>query len=839
MAEKSQVDLTPDPRVLRALTHTPLRPIDALCELIDNSIDAFHVAKRLGRPVHGALVLLTIPSRTDLAGGKGAVVIRDNGPGLTVADAEKALRAGFSGNNPFDTLGLFGMGFNIASGKIGMRTRFLTVHRDLKNELAVQITVDLPAMEKAGHYRVPVERVEAPENFSSGTMIEVSGWWPAGNPNADFIQKLASIPKAKLREEIGRRYATVLRRGEARILVNDEDCEAFEHCVWSPARSVDRQSWGRIPARFDINEVVGTQTRCSSCYSLLVDGEDCKECGPGVAKRTIEERIRGWVGVQRYDDADHFGIDLIRNGRSIRVLEKEAFFTFTDELGKKITDYPIDGPHGRIVGEVHLDHVPVDFMKQDFQRSSREWDQAMKYLRGESSLQPRQKGAEANGSPVFKLYQGYRRVRNVGKRDLYPGRWDSEQGAGVRISREDERALLQKFKARVPGYFEDAEWWKLVEEADQAPVPQLSLCPACGAQVLEHDEACQLCAAILHGKPCVACGIEIQKSATACGVCGVSQVPQLVEPWVCRVCGEGNPADEIACRQCAAPVGSRDPLSREVLDENSDLHEALSIQGLSVPLFDGTPSASFDLMVRKVRSPILVGGVNALPAYVMPQPQALTVFFDPSHDAFANHGFDITTFVAVEAAKRIYDERLALIAPSKGAHSVPRIASEVLKKFATSGPGSDLKERIYTFFRDLGEALNASNPQLIESLVVEMDEATERDVVAAVQAAGRPLSDYHALALDGSLVAFMPPHFIAAVFKRYPDKFFEGKVFTEHFSDIAMMSDAALSQVRAEAHRVYGACLDDCAQFVSLRRSSRALSLRARHALEFLERGMA
>lgn len=26
-------DLTPDPRVLIALTHTPLQPLDALCEL--------------------------------------------------------------------------------------------------------------------------------------------------------------------------------------------------------------------------------------------------------------------------------------------------------------------------------------------------------------------------------------------------------------------------------------------------------------------------------------------------------------------------------------------------------------------------------------------------------------------------------------------------------------------------------------------------------------------------------------------------------------------------------------------------------------------------------------
>ena len=41
----TEFDLTPDPKVLIALTHTPLQPLDALCELIDNAIDSFHIAK--------------------------------------------------------------------------------------------------------------------------------------------------------------------------------------------------------------------------------------------------------------------------------------------------------------------------------------------------------------------------------------------------------------------------------------------------------------------------------------------------------------------------------------------------------------------------------------------------------------------------------------------------------------------------------------------------------------------------------------------------------------------------------------------------------------------------
>ena len=161
--------------------------------------------------------------------------------------------------------------------------------------------------------------------------------------------------------------------------------------------------------------------RCAKCRAIIPDGaSECPSCG-STEIRTVEERIKGWVGIQRYDDANKFGIDLIRNGRAIRVGEKSAFFEFVDDFGNTIKDYPIDGPYGRIIGEVNLDFVPVDFQKQDFQRSSEEWQRAITFLSGESSLQPNQPGASLNTSPIFKLFQGYRKVRVAGTTDMYMG----------------------------------------------------------------------------------------------------------------------------------------------------------------------------------------------------------------------------------------------------------------------------------------------------------------------------------------------------------------------------------------------------------------------------------
>jgi len=93
-------DLTPDPKVLIALTHTPIKPLDALCELLDNSIDSFYHAKLEGFLVEHPLIVVELPKKSEILRGSGCILVRDNGSGLDEAQAEKALKAGFSTNNP-------------------------------------------------------------------------------------------------------------------------------------------------------------------------------------------------------------------------------------------------------------------------------------------------------------------------------------------------------------------------------------------------------------------------------------------------------------------------------------------------------------------------------------------------------------------------------------------------------------------------------------------------------------------------------------------------------------------------------------------------------------------
>jgi hypothetical protein len=220
------------------------------------------------------------------------------------------MRAGYSGNRPYDSLGLFGMGFNISTGKLGRVTRFLTARKNEHH--AIEVVLDLIALQEKHSYKVPVNLVSRPPEFDHGTVVEVYGWWPDGNPNSGFIRKLVSYGKAEIRRQIGRRYATILKQQNVRIVVNGEACEAFEHCFWDSSRSVERRGLGQIPAVFQFNEIVGNQSRCSVCNDLIpASQQSCPTCG-SVSFVTIQERIRGWVGIQRFDDANEFGIDLIR-----------------------------------------------------------------------------------------------------------------------------------------------------------------------------------------------------------------------------------------------------------------------------------------------------------------------------------------------------------------------------------------------------------------------------------------------------------------------------------------------------------------------------------------------
>lgn len=836
-------DFTPDPKVLIALTHTPMQPLDALCELIDNAIDSFYGAKIQGVSVDNPVIVVTLPTRKQLANNGGILRIQDNGPGMTAENAEKAIKAGFSGNNPYDTLGLFGMGFNISTGKLGNITTFMTSRSDMSSY--IKTVINLEKINNTKDYSLDAAEIlkSDDEPFAAGahgTIIEVSGWWPEGNANRGFIQKLVQYGMPKIREEIGRRYASILRKGEIRIIINDEKCEPYEHCVWDDSRFVTRRD-GNVPAVIRFDQVVGSTKRCGKCTAILGSDEYvCPSCGSTIV-RTVEEKVVGWVGIQRFDSDTEFGIDLIRNGRAIKIGEKSAFFEYVDEFKHTIKDYPIDSQYGRIVGEIHLDFVPVDFLKQDFQRSSMEWQKAMSFIRGNSSLQPSQPGASENHSPIYRLYQGYRRVRQFGRGDMYMGYWD---GAPKRISRDVEKDYYEKFKQKLPGFYDDAEWWKLVETADQPPAEELPECPVCGAQNLKEAEYCAVCGEILKGKICVneACQKKIPLSATSCPHCGANQTPIILEPWVCKVCGSRNVATDDSCRTCGSARGANHPLSKEELLANSDKVDSLSSDGITVKLADGTRSNAVKVDVYATQKPMIPPmGDEAKPLIIHKEIGNLSVFVDFTHPFFTKCGLSKVQLIASEIAMYLYQERMNLA--NYFEHNLSNLTWSVLQANWKDSVEINLESIYHEAEELLKELQRRVMLNLGEEAALYFDELSleqKKELTDSLIQHGVDLSTIGYLKESGRYMEYCPYSFILTIYHEDPNMFFGGKVWNVSLASGGeeLLGHDIVAQVREKIIRQYENYLQDVVIFSENKYNDMLTLQRVKLSIEFLRKGL-
>lgn len=833
-----QLDITPTPDVLVALTHTPLKPLDAVSELIDNSIDSFRAGEASGKQQRVRQVWLEVPGQAEVDRGEGLIRVRDSGPGLATEQIAQAMRAGYSSKNKYGTLGLFGMGFNIATGKLGRVTTVTSAR--LEDNYAVRVELDIPKLLEHRKFAVDAVHIDKPRGLEHGTVVEVRNWWREGESNSGFVRQLAGISKKQLADMIGRRYATVLRRDEGALHVslNGKPCQPYEHCVWGASRFVEHRKLGRIYAQLPVDKVLGRSRRCVQDSAELEESGRCPACEGGESREVVQ-RVRGWVGIQRYDDANEYGIDLVRNGRTIRAGEKSAFFSYTNpDTGVEEREYPMDSQYGRIVGEIHLDHVPVDFQKQDFQRNTPEWQDAMRYLRGGSLLPSswEKPGSEPNDSHVSRLFQGYRRVRTIGPVDMYMGQYDSAKGKAVRISRQREGELKERFLNHESGYYDDAKWWELVETANEQPIEELPECEECGFQNPAGAEMCGGCDQILLGKQCRngGCSQQIARSADTCPDCGESQTIAVQIPWTCDFCGKGNKAGKDQCEVCGIAQGAPHPAKREVLNSHAEESPELSVRGLSVALANGKQSNSIDVITSVVHQPIVPGYQQPhVPLAVHKVVGGLEVYLDHGHSAFTDMGLRPEYLLATEVAQYLYTLHAEL--SSKPGHTVAALASQVL----VEGWGDSVAENADTVRADIRDLFNTIRDSLVGTtgaadFYSELDEPQQRGLADELINSGIALDELGRLKESGAYLRYCDHGTLVAFFDRYGRTWFDGTVWKDPWPSGDEVGAVIASKVQEELHTKYLRCLEDCASYLRYEQPERLLVIRARAAAEFL-----
>ncbi len=822
------IDITPDPGVLVALTQTPIKPLDALCELIDNAVDSYYAAELQGVAVARREIHVTIPKPAQVKNGEGVISIRDHGAGLDESGLTNALRAGYAGKNRYDALGLFGMGFNIAAGKLGRRTVITTSCRGADEEL--QVVYDLTNIIKQQTFNAPITRSAKTEPQQSGTIVEVANWWPEGHQNANLVRDLTKITGRKLRDQLGRRYASLLRDGSrrgVRIFLNGDPIAPFHHCIWDDSRYVERKNV-RVPAVFRFDGEVARTRRCMSDSIEARSGSaECEHCG-GTDFREVVERVHGWIGIQRYDDKDEFGIDVIRNGRAILVGEREAFFKYKDDNGDTTLEYPVDDVNGRIVGEVHLDHVPVHFTKEDFERTTDEWARAMEYVRGNGLREGKWEDGYSNPSPVSQLVRAYGRVRNFGPRDLYPAQWDPNKNKPGRLPRDQERELIKKFRAGDEAYLDDTRWYALVENGAQPPITERWTCPECTFEQPDAPEECPGCSALIYPKHCVACQEPIRRSSATCGKCGAEQFAEPEAPWGCLVCNSRNEPEDTACAACGSARGTPNPLSREHLLAISTSVPSMSRSGLGVTLAGGKPSVPIDLEVRRVDTLPTSDGTR-LPLVSAWHGQRIEVFVDFTHAAFQGAGLAPVELVATEVAYYWLNYHAEL--QGNPGHTMGALTAQAVLTLRDEDPsGLQLADRIKALLEEIATQLEDA-PQAADYFR-ELPEVEMTACVQRIGAAGR-LDETELLTTSGRYLAFSTPRALVGFFEYAPEEWF-GTVWTETLQTSGSLPDEVNQRIRQQRIDAYARCLADCADYQTFPTTDQFIVARALASFEFL-----
>ena len=470
--DERMVDLSPDPRVLKMLGEINFDPWQCVAELIDNSVDAFLGTDHDGSSSASATVRISVPEH---AGSGAQVLVHDTGPGMSVEGLSKAVRAGWSGNDPLRNLGLFGMGFNIATARLGSVTEVFTSRVNDHEEIGLRI--DLNALHGQGNFSTELLSKPKARAFNSGTSVRITNLKP------QYVDWFAQAEnRVSMIDQLSRVYSSMLRPNgrplHLQLEVNGNACRAHEHCVWSEQRGAEHPRIGRVAAQAQVDQTFSERPFCTACWRWFPSTvSTCDVCGSSASINIRPRRLTGWLGVQRYSHNSEYGIDFIRNGRKIEIGNKDLFHWQPPEGGSPEPEYPIDDPRqgGRIVGELHLDHCMVTYTKDRFERTDPAWREMIQVVRGEGPLRPnvaRDAGYGTNDSPLYRLYQAFR--RNDPHGSSYAAM------CSIHMTPKHKAAvkrLLAKFRDGSDVTDDDSAWWALVKASDAAVSPDTRPAP--------------------------------------------------------------------------------------------------------------------------------------------------------------------------------------------------------------------------------------------------------------------------------------------------------------------------------------------------------------------------
>jgi hypothetical protein len=729
------VNVQPHGRILSVLGDIEFAQWQCLAELIDNAFDDYLASQDADgeRPT----VNVSLPGRNSDP-RTGEVWVTDNGRGMNLPTLANAVSAGWTGNARYGSLGLYGMGFNIATARLG---RVATVKTTRVGDPSwTVITLDLDELAKGRNYDVPVRYESKDDPGEHGTQVIIS---KLKTDQWDMLSKQAS----KIRDQLGSVYSYLLRERDFLLTVNRTKVEPLRPCVWGVDRSVTR-SGARIPAVIEIDQPLSPAKACLDCGWWNKEwAEECEDCQSHNLKLR-DRRIWGWIGVQRYLHRSDYGIDFLRNGRKILISDKRLFY-WEDPNGidPPRLEYPIDSqrPKGRFVGEIHCDHVPVNYQKDAFDYGNPEWKTVVRTIRGVSPLGEKiaeKLGLQRNTSPLAQLYAGYRR---------------EDQGLNYLVAANDMAVDWAKlFRDGDPRYETDDMWYQLAYAHDHPVTPR------------PKDTASDIFAEMGLG--------EVGPSGTAPG--GATSVG---EPGQLGDAAKWRPSST----RIGEPAETLDQRLSRYRDASSELFE---LEGR----YEATGLGAVELTawavdVRSLTDP----QGNDVPIFAqMARPPKLEAFVAIDHPLLTEYGMELRDLVMTEVA-----EYLRVRGTPSGRE--PKPLSAVLFDIKSRTPDQKVTRDVLA--ARAGRLLDGIREAMLEEvkgspsgyweLLPESERAsTQRRF--AVEGGG---DAWDSVVESGDFTLYLPASALVRLIERRPESFLDGKVFRRAY--IGLTDESSMSLV--------------------------------------------
>lgn len=769
------VDITPTPRVLSILGDIPFSTWQCIAELVDNSLDAFASARRRGIVFDRPKVEVCW-SREDVGSSQREISIRDNGTGMDLDTLQNAARAGFSSNDPIHNLGLFGMGFNIATAKLGDETCFLSATREADCWTGIRINFD--ELQRSGTFLAPVITMPKASRDESGTLILVRRL-------KDGIVAELSSRASQIRMRLEKAYTPILSERNVVIVVQGAVLAPQRLCVWGESRFVVRKN-RRIQAVQRIDKDFGDSFFDEMKNRYL--REDEYEGLSDDERRNVVRRPRrltGWLGIQRFCDPSNFGIDFIRNGRKILVGDKSFFQYENPETGTPILEYPIElgtTMGGRIVGELNVDYLIPTYQKNGFDTTDSSWALTRAAVRGLGPFLPKNRSvlgmSDANDSPLGLLVNAYRRL-DPGTKNL-----SVENSLSKQFHREFLRGNAE--------YESDEKWFRAAQEHDRDD--------GGATELVDH-------------------GGMLTDNLADYGPDSGGDIPHPVSDTLTG--GPGSPR---------SPALTTTP--RSELLNNSVRCDTLS----ATYVFDAR-QGGFEVRAYQVQGiQIKENGVRR-PCMTIQDGIEIDFFYDPSHPLLAEYPVTEKQLLLFALAERFAVRDRGLDAMGVFFRLVDaymdgeRINADALRSRAG--------ERLSAIKEMLPEFLCGREREAKEIIEQDVHES-EAFMKTLVQGAPSLFGNYIDGAQGAhSAFAFVPDVTVARLVKGMPDLFLDGHVFRQPYTTINLSDENMTRRLRATSVSVVVSYLVDAAAVVAEgQKFSKHEMIRYSKSLELLERLM-